>query len=83
MSNPCALAVSPIGDRGRFDVVLCMYNDHIMRFAKYQGTLRVEKAIDLLTGRVIELYVCFNCGRHSECVAAIDGHRRLIETPQR
>ena len=43
-----------------------MYNDHIMRFANYQGTLRVEKAIDLLTGRVIELYVCFNCGRRSE-----------------
>ena len=44
-----------------------MHNDHIMRCVKYQGTLRVEKAIDLLTGRVIELYVCFNCGRHSEC----------------
>ena len=44
-----------------------MYNDHIMRFANYQGTLRVEKAIDLLTGRVIELYVCFNCRRRSEC----------------
>ena len=24
-------------------------------------------AIDLLTGRVIELYVCFNCERRAEC----------------
>ena len=54
-----------------------MHNDHILRFAKYQGTLRVEKAIDLLTGRVIELYVCFNCKR--PCGPATDDHCRLIE----
>ena len=59
-----------------------MHNDHIVRCVKYEGTRRVEKAIDLLTGRVIELYVCFNCGPRSECAdPRTDDHRRLIETP--
>jgi hypothetical protein len=66
VSNLCALAVSPIGDRRRLTYPWGMHSEHIMRCVNYQGTLRVEKAIDLLTGRVIELYVCFNCGRRSE-----------------
>ena len=66
VSNPGALAVSPIGTGGDSTYPWSMHNEHTMRCKKCQGTLRVETAIDLLTGLVIELYVCFNCGRRSE-----------------
>ena len=67
MSNPCALAVSPIGDPRRCAYLGVMHNEHTTRCGKCQGTLRVETTIDLFAGLIIEQYVCFNCGRRSEC----------------